>query len=105
MAYTIETILAEKYETIIRRNIGTTRARDYYDLYTLFRRYKDTICIDILKSAVLHTAEKRTSMDDIREWEEILTDIHDLNQKIAELEKENLFLKKAEAFFAKEINS
>lgn len=49
--------------------------RGYYDLYTLFRRYKDTICIDILKSAVLHTAEKRTSMDDIRDWKEILTDI------------------------------
>lgn len=75
MAYTIETILAEKYETILRRNIGTTRARDYYDLYTLFRRYKDTICIDIFKSAVLHTAEKRTSMDDIRDWKEILVDI------------------------------
>lgn len=36
MAYTLETVLAEKYETIIRRNIGTTRARDYYDLHTLF---------------------------------------------------------------------
>lgn len=32
-------------------------------------------------------------------------EIHDLNQKIAELEKENLFLKKAAAFFAKEIDS
>ena len=29
MAYTIETVLAEKYETIIRRNIGNTRARDF----------------------------------------------------------------------------
>ena len=36
MAYTPETVLAEKYETIIRRNIGTTRARDYYDLHTLY---------------------------------------------------------------------
>lgn len=32
MVYTLETVLAEKYETIIRRNIGTTRARDFYDL-------------------------------------------------------------------------
>ena len=29
MAYNIETIIAEKYETIIRRNIGTSRARDF----------------------------------------------------------------------------
>ena len=33
MAYPLETILAEKYETIIRRNITTTRMRDFYDLY------------------------------------------------------------------------
>ena len=32
MAYPLETILAEKYETIIRRNIATTRMRDFYDL-------------------------------------------------------------------------
>ena len=41
MAYTLETVLAEKYETIIRRNIGTTRARDFYDLHTLFRSRKE----------------------------------------------------------------
>ena len=35
LAYTLETVLAEKYETIIRRNIGTTRARDFYDLHML----------------------------------------------------------------------
>ena len=33
MAYPLETILAEKYETIIRRNITTTRMRYFYDLY------------------------------------------------------------------------
>ena len=36
MAYAVETVLAEKYETIIRRNISTTRARDFYDLHTLY---------------------------------------------------------------------
>ncbi len=54
MAYTLETILAEKYETIIRRNIGTTRARDYYDLHTLYRSRKDEVRLDVLKAAVLH---------------------------------------------------
>ena len=39
LAYSLETILAEKYETIIRRNIGTTRARDFYDLYMLCRQH------------------------------------------------------------------
>ena len=43
MAYTLETILAEKYESIIRRNITTTRMRDFYDLYTLYKLKKDEI--------------------------------------------------------------
>ena len=44
MAYSLETILAEKYETIIRRNITTTRMRDFYDLYTLYF-VNNTSCI------------------------------------------------------------
>ena len=75
MAYTLETILAEKYETILRRNVGTSRARDYYDLHTLFRSRKDEIRPDVLKTAVLHTAKKRDSVKDIEDWQEILADI------------------------------
>ena len=75
MAYTLETILAEKYETILRRNVGTTRARDYYDLHTLFRSRKDEIRPDVLKAAVLHTAKKRDSVKDIEDWQEIIADI------------------------------
>lgn len=77
LAYTLETILAEKYETIIRRNIGTTRARDYYDLHTLYRSRKEEVRIDILKEAVLHTAKKRESTEDMRDWREIIQDIRD----------------------------
>ncbi len=77
LAYTLETILAEKYETIIRRNIGTTRARDYYDLHTLYRSRKEEIRPDILKQAVLHTAGKRESTRDMQDWREIIQDIRD----------------------------
>lgn len=75
MAYTLETVLAEKYETIIRRNIGTTRARDYYDLHTLYRSRKDVVQMEVLRAAVIHTAEKRDSVDDIMDWRDILKDI------------------------------
>ena len=77
MAYTLETVLAEKYETIIRRNIGTTRARDFYDLHTLYQSHKNQIRPDILKAAVLHTAQKRDSIDDIHDWNDIITGIHE----------------------------
>lgn len=75
MAYTLETILAEKYETVIRRNIGTTRARDFYDLYALYHMHREQIRIPILKLAVEHTASKRGSLELLAEWEEILSDI------------------------------
>ena len=77
MAYTLETVLAEKYETIIRRNIGTTRARDFYDLHTLFRSRRSEVRPEILKAAVLHTAQKRDSLQDIADWREILKDMRE----------------------------
>lgn len=80
MAYTLETVLAEKYETIIRRNIGTTRARDYYDLHTLFHSRRSEIRPDILKAAVLHTAQKRDSVQDIEDWKDIIKDIREESQ-------------------------
>ena len=77
MAYTLETVLAEKYETIIRRNIGTTRARDYYDLHTLYRSRRSEVRPDVLKAAVLHTAKKRDSVQDIEDWRDIIKDIRE----------------------------
>lgn len=77
MAYTLETVLAEKYETIIRRNIGTTRARDFYDLHTLFCSRRSEVRPEIFKAAVLHTAKKRDSVQDIADWREILKDIRE----------------------------
>lgn len=76
-AYTIETILAEKIETIIRRNIGTTRLRDYYDVYMLYRLNKDNVRFPVLKEAILNTAEKRSSLVEIQNWQEILKEIEE----------------------------
>ena len=62
LAYPIETILAEKYESIIKRNISTTRMRDFYDLYTLYGLRKEKFDSHSLKQAILSTAEKRGSI-------------------------------------------
>lgn len=75
MAYSIETILAEKYETIIHRNIGNTRARDFYDLYVLYKSRYDEIRLSIFKLAVENTARKRGSLDELEEWAEICEEI------------------------------
>ena len=71
-AYTKETILAEKYETIIRRNIGNTRARDFYDLHLLYRLYRENADWNLLKQAVLSTAEKRGSLSVLQDTDRIL---------------------------------
>ena len=97
MAYTLETVLAEKYETIIRRNIGTTRARDFYDLHMLYQYHKDEIRMDILKTAVLHTARKRGSLEEINDWKEVLHDIREepiLNQLWKNYTSENNYASK-----------
>ena len=59
----------------MRRNIGTTRARDFYDLHTLYRTRHTEIRPDILRLAVEHTAKKRGSMQDMHDWKEIIKDI------------------------------
>ena len=75
LAYAIETILAEKYETILRRNIGNTRSRDFYDLYVLFKRYASEINPISFKLAVENTARKRGSLDILADYKSICAEI------------------------------
>ena len=77
LAYPIETILAEKYESVIKRNVSTTRMRDFYDLYSLYQLRKEEIDFVVLKQAILSTAQKRDSISFIREAKEIINDIEE----------------------------
>ena len=64
MTYNIESIIAEKFQTVISRGILNSRMKDYYDLYYLIT-YKD-FSKKNLKNAITKTFEKReTSIDDI----------------------------------------
>ena len=72
MTYTIETILAEKFETISSRNITTTRARDFYDLYMIYSIYKDKIDKDILRKAIERTSKYRGSFETALQYKEIV---------------------------------
>lgn len=66
--YNLETVLAEKLETIISRGVASTRPRDRYDLFTLFKLRKNQIDFMILKRAVENTSEKRNSKELIQNW-------------------------------------
>ena len=75
LAYPLETILAEKYESLIKRNIFTTRMRDFYDLYNLYNLRKEEIDFDILKQAIISTANRRGSFSLMKQAMEIIKDI------------------------------
>ena len=62
-SYNLETILAEKLQTVISRGVLNTRMRDYYDIYTLMLRYTNEINQDILRQAFDATCIKRGTTD------------------------------------------
>jgi len=75
LAYNIETVLAEKYETILRRSIFNTRPRDFYDFYILVKTQSQIINREILMKAILSTFSKRHSSELLDKKESILKDI------------------------------
>lgn len=72
MAYTIETIIAEKFESIISKNITTTRAKDFYDLYMLINKHEKDINNKNLVKAIENTFNKRNTEFNIDNFKEIL---------------------------------
>lgn len=59
LAYNLETVLAEKLETIISRGTANTRMRDFYDIYILTKLQADNINQELLVAALNETAKKR----------------------------------------------
>ena len=79
MAYTIETIIAEKFESIISKNITTTRAKDFYDLYILITKHKDDINDINLVIAIKNTFNKRNTDFNINKFKEIIEMLENSN--------------------------
>lgn len=58
-SYNLETVLAEKLQTIMARGILNTRMRDYYDVYTLLNMYGERINQNVFRKAFIATCQKR----------------------------------------------
>ena len=71
-SYNLETIFAEKLQTILARGILNTRMRDFYDVYTLMLRYEEMINHEILKQAFEAACNKRNTTDIITSGMQIL---------------------------------
>ena len=64
-AYNLETVLAEKLETVISRNVTNTRMRDFYDIYILQKLYGEQLSKDVLWDALVATTKKRETLEQI----------------------------------------
>lgn len=65
--YNVETIIAEKYESIIKRSVLNTRIRDFYDLYMLTHLDKKNINSKMLIDAIKETSKHRETFDIIND--------------------------------------
>ena len=64
-AYNLETVLAEKLETVISRNVTNTRMRDFYDIYILQKLYGEQLRKEVLWNALVATARKRGTLQQV----------------------------------------
>ena len=64
-AYNLETVLAEKMETVISRNVTNTRMRDFYDIYILQKLHMEQLKKEVLWNALAATARKRGTLEQI----------------------------------------
>lgn len=58
--YNIETVMAEKVETILSRGVFSTRPRDYYDIYILgtTQKYDKALFLEALSATAEHRGSK-----------------------------------------------
>lgn len=86
LAYNLETVLAEKVESIISRGVANTRMRDFYDIYILTKLQSENIDRDLFKKALTATSKNRSSENQISNTENILIDIKE-SEKLKSLWK------------------
>lgn len=76
-AYNLETLLAEKLETIMARAEANTRMRDFYDIHILLKHEGEKIDKNVLKEAFAATCKRRESENMISELSDVIEKVHD----------------------------
>ena len=80
-SYNLETILAEKLQTVLARGILNTRMRDFYDIRMLLDTYEDKVNKAVLKDAFAATCKKRGT-DNLQEQAEEIVKIIEADEQI-----------------------
>ena len=80
-SYNLETILAEKLQTVLARGILNTRMRDFYDIRMLLDTYEDKVNKAVLKDAFAATCKKRGT-DHLQKQAEEIIKIIEANEQL-----------------------
>ena len=98
-SYNVETIIAEKFETIVKRGVLSTRIRDYYDVYMLINTQNKIIDKKTLKDAITLTAQHRGTSEIIKDWKKIVEKIANdskMRQQWKRYQKDNFYAEEIE---------
>lgn len=93
-SYNVETIIAEKFEAIVKRGVLSTRIRDYYDVYMLINTQSKIIDKKTLKDAITLTAQHRGTSEIIKDWKKIVAKIANdskMRQQWKRYQKDNFY--------------
>lgn len=93
-SYNVETIIAEKFEAIIKRGVLSTRIRDYYDVYMLINTQRKIIDNKTLKDAITLTAQHRETNEIIKDWKKVVDKIANdskMQQQWKKYQKDNFY--------------
>ena len=74
-SYNIETILAEKIETVLRRGVFNSRMKDFYDIYIFLTKFKNDINISDFKKAFNNTLTNRNALDYLKDYNQIFDEM------------------------------
>ena len=95
-SYNLETVIAEKFESIIKRGVLGTRIRDFYDIYMLLNTQTKNIDFNTLKDAIYSTAKHRNTINIIKDWSKIIEQLNNsdiMKNQWARYQKNNFYAK------------
>lgn len=76
-AYNLETVLAEKLETVISRNVTNTRMRDFYDIHILKQLHGESLSAYVLRDAFAATATKRGTLEQMKDAAAVFDEVEE----------------------------
>lgn len=76
-AYNLETVLAEKLETVISRNVTNTRMRDFYDIHILKQLHGESLSASVLRDALAATATKRGTLEQMTDAVSVFDEVEE----------------------------